>query len=101
MANASDAWPTLHANEQPPNPPLNYANSLNKVEDKITTHIPIKDINYTHGKPTVLWEEEEVETIIIKENLPFAIIENFSYAWSELEETRKIGPLQCDIQGGM
>jgi len=52
--------------------------------------IPIKYITYIHGEPTILWEEEEVETIIIKEVLPFAIIGNFSFGWSELEEILKL-----------
>ncbi|KAG5610643.1 hypothetical protein H5410_021924 [Solanum commersonii] len=59
----------LHADEPPPKPPLNYATNFNKVEDKITMPIPIKDINSIHGDPTVLWEEEEVQIMIIKRDL--------------------------------
>lgn len=66
MANPSDPWPTLHADEKLPKPPLNYAMTLNAVEDQITTSILIKNITYIHGEPIVFWEEEEVETIIIK-----------------------------------
>ncbi|WMV25334.1 hypothetical protein MTR67_018719 [Solanum verrucosum] len=86
----SDRWPTLHAGEPPPKPPLNCATTSNKVEDKITMPIPIKDITYIHGNPTVLWEEEEVQIMIIKEELQYAITENFSYGWSNLEKIRKL-----------
>ncbi|KAG5610686.1 hypothetical protein H5410_021967 [Solanum commersonii] len=61
IVNSSNRWPTLHADEPPPKPPLNYATNFNKVEDKITMPIPFKDITSIHGDPTVLWEEEEPE----------------------------------------
>ncbi|KAG5610731.1 hypothetical protein H5410_022012, partial [Solanum commersonii] len=86
----SDRWPTLHAGVPRPKPPLNSATTFNKVEDKITMPIPIKDITYIHGNPTVLWEEEEVQIMIIKEELQYAITEIFSYGWSNLEKIRKL-----------
>jgi len=53
-------------------------------------HIPIKDITYIHGDPTILWKEEEVQVMIIKEELRYAIPANFSYGWSNLEKIRKL-----------
>lgn len=73
MDDASDAWPTLRADENPPKPQLTCVTILNKVEDKITMPIPIKDITYIHGK----------QTCKVEENLPFAIIGKFSYGLSE------------------
>lgn len=59
MAYASDSWPTVHVDEQPPKSSLNYAMTSNEIEDKITTSILINDITNIHGEPTALWEEEE------------------------------------------
>ncbi|KAH0658439.1 hypothetical protein KY289_027187 [Solanum tuberosum] len=56
------------------------------------------DITYVHGEPTVLWDEEEVDNMLIQEDLEFAVIEKFSYEWLELEEIRKIVPLQYEIK---
>ncbi|KAK4738908.1 hypothetical protein R3W88_002605 [Solanum pinnatisectum] len=36
--------------------------------------------------------------MIIQEDLKFAVIGKFSYGWPELEEIRKIVPLQCEIK---
>lgn len=79
MDDASDAWPTLRADENPPKPQLTCVTILNKVEDKITMSITIKDNTYIHGDPTVLWEQEEVQIIITKKGIQYSIIESFSY----------------------
>ncbi|KAH0669629.1 hypothetical protein KY285_023796 [Solanum tuberosum] len=49
-----------------------------------TKPLTLKPISYLHGEPRVLWEEEEIETMIIKEKLNFAVIGKFSYGWPEI-----------------
>ncbi|KAG5575874.1 hypothetical protein H5410_056008 [Solanum commersonii] len=61
--------------------------------------IHLKPVAYLHGEPRVLWEKEEVENMIIKEKLEFAVIRKFSYGWPEIHELRKIIPKQCDLKG--
>lgn len=34
-------------------------------------------VTYLHGKPRVVWEEEEVEQMIVYENLQYAVIGKF------------------------
>ncbi|KAM3303333.1 hypothetical protein P3S67_014363 [Capsicum chacoense] len=36
--------------------------------------------------------------MIIQEDLNYAVIGKFSYEWPEMEEIRKIVPLQCEIK---
>ncbi|KAH0714915.1 hypothetical protein KY284_007820 [Solanum tuberosum] len=101
MATASNGWPLLSVGEPPPIPPTtSYLTSLpqdlNKPTNPIT--IPVKEIIVTHGEPSVLWEEEEVNNMILQENLQYAIVGKFSYGWPELDEIRKIVPLQYDIK---
>ncbi|WMV54485.1 hypothetical protein MTR67_047870 [Solanum verrucosum] len=36
--------------------------------------------------------------MILQENLQYAIVGKFSYGWPELDEIRKIVPMQCDIK---
>ncbi|KAH0669464.1 hypothetical protein KY285_023626 [Solanum tuberosum] len=50
---------------------------------RIAKPIPLKPISYLHEEPRIVWEEEEVEHMIIKENLEFAVIGKFSYGWPE------------------
>ena len=42
-----------------------YLKSLTSEVAKPSNPIPIKDLIYVHGEPTVLWEEEEVDNMII------------------------------------
>lgn len=37
--------------------------------------------------------------MIIEEQLQYAVVEKISYSWPEMEELRKIIPLQCEIKG--
>ena len=85
MANGSDAQPTLHADKSTKTT-IELCNDFKLGRTQNKNAYPDQDITYIHGKPFVFWEEEDVETIIIKEDLPFGIIVKFSYGWSELEE---------------
>ncbi|KAH0633248.1 hypothetical protein KY284_036034 [Solanum tuberosum] len=67
-----------------------------------TTHIkpiPLKPITYLHGEPQVIWEEEEVEQMIVNENLEYAVIGKFSYGWPEIQDLRKLITKQCELKG--
>ncbi|MCE3051026.1 hypothetical protein HAX54_048779, partial [Datura stramonium] len=97
---ASDGWPPLTREKPPPSNPTtpSYIKSFIPEKDKTVNAIPIKEINYAHGKPIILWEEEEVNSMIEQENLQFALIGKFSYGWQKLDEIRKIIPLQCEVK---
>ncbi|KAH0685963.1 hypothetical protein KY284_016516 [Solanum tuberosum] len=56
-----------------------------------------KPIAYLHGEPKIIWEEEEVEHMIIKENLEFAVIGKFSYGWPEIQDLRKLIPKPYEL----
>ncbi|KAF3616848.1 hypothetical protein FXO38_34293 [Capsicum annuum] len=102
MATASDGWPLLPSlsGDKPPSAPLNrsYLQSLTPEVSRDTKPIPVKNITYVHGEPTIIWEEEEVNNMIIQEDLQYAVVEKFSYGWPEMEEIRKIVPLQCEMK---
>ncbi|KAH0743368.1 hypothetical protein KY290_031361 [Solanum tuberosum] len=59
----------------------------------------LKPIVYLHGEPRIVWKEEEVDRMIVKENLEYAVIGKFSYGWPEIQELRKLIPKQCDLKG--
>ncbi|KAH0639363.1 hypothetical protein KY285_035949 [Solanum tuberosum] len=61
--------------------------------------IPLKPITYLHGEPQVIWEEEEVEQMIVNENLEYAVIGKFSYGWPEIQDLRKLITKQCELKG--
>lgn len=63
---------------QPVSPVTFYASILKPSAGKVKP-IPLKLITYQHGEPIVLWDQHEVEQMIINENLQYAIIDKFSY----------------------
>ncbi|KAH0749082.1 hypothetical protein KY290_028314 [Solanum tuberosum] len=72
-----------------------------KLKPKIahTKPIPLKPITYLPGEPQVIWEQEEVEQMIVNENLEYAMIEKFSYEWPEIQDLRKLISKQCELKG--
>ncbi|KAG5583448.1 hypothetical protein H5410_054075 [Solanum commersonii] len=66
---------------------------------RIAKPIPMKPIAYLHGEPRIVWEEEEVEHMIIKENLQFKVIGKFSYGWPEIQEIRRLISKHCELRG--
>ncbi|KAH0632725.1 hypothetical protein KY284_035511 [Solanum tuberosum] len=74
-----------------------YADVLRPASG-IAKPIPMKPIAYLHGEPRIIWEEEEVEHMIIKENLEFAVIGKFSYGWPEIQDLRKLIPKHCELR---
>uniref|UniRef100_M1BH23 Non-LTR retroelement reverse transcriptase n=1 Tax=Solanum tuberosum TaxID=4113 RepID=M1BH23_SOLTU len=61
--------------------------------------IPLKPITYLHGEPQVIWEQDEVEQMIVNENLEYAVVGKFSYGWPEIQDLRKLIPKQCELKG--
>lgn len=61
--------------------------------------IPIKPVTYLHGEPQIIWDQTEVDQMIINENLEYAMIGKFSYGWSNIHELRKSIPKQCELKG--
>lgn len=73
----------------PPTLGASYTSLLKQVEEPVKS-VPIKPNTYLHGEPQVIWEQEEVKQMIINENQEYAVIEKFSYGWSDIHELRRI-----------
>ncbi|WMV31015.1 hypothetical protein MTR67_024400 [Solanum verrucosum] len=80
------------------NPFISYMEKLKPISLN-TKPIPLKPISYLHGEPTVLWEQEEINQMIINENLEYAVVGKFSYGWPDIQELRKLIPKQCELKG--
>ncbi|KAH0713632.1 hypothetical protein KY289_009591 [Solanum tuberosum] len=67
----------------------------------ITQHqtIPMKPLTNLHGEPKIVWEEEEIQQMIINEKLQYAVMGKFLYGWPDIQELRKLIPKQCDLKG--
>lgn len=59
----------------------------------------MRQITYLHGEPRIVWEEDEVNQMIINEDLQYAVIRKFSYGWPDMQELRKLIPKQCELKG--
>lgn len=77
---------------------VSYANTI-KTKNPDYKPIPMKQIVYLHGEPRIVWEEEEVEQMIINEDLQYAVIGKFSYGWPEIQDLRRLIPKQCELKG--
>ncbi|WMV54243.1 hypothetical protein MTR67_047628 [Solanum verrucosum] len=72
-----------------------------KLKPKMSQYqpIPLKPIIYLHGEPQVIWEQEEVNQMIVNENLEYAVIGKFSYGLPNIQDLRKLIPKQCELKG--
>lgn len=87
----------LHPKESESVPKLNYLAAAHPLREvKVTV---LKPIVHLHGEPRIVWDEEEVEHMIVKENLEYAVIGKFSYGWPEIQDMRKLIPKQCELKG--
>ncbi|KAH0696108.1 hypothetical protein KY290_015812 [Solanum tuberosum] len=75
-----------------------YASSLKQPKAQ-SKPIPLKPISYLHGEPQVIWEHDEVNQMIIKENLEYTVIGKFLYGWPEIQDLQKLIPKQCELKG--
>ncbi|WMV15119.1 hypothetical protein MTR67_008504 [Solanum verrucosum] len=75
-----------------------YANVIKPPQSQCKS-LSLKQIAYLHGEPRIIWEEEEVDQMIINEELQYAMIGKFSYGWQDIQDLRKLIPKQCDLKG--
>ncbi|KAH0695998.1 hypothetical protein KY289_013480 [Solanum tuberosum] len=76
---------------------VSYADSLRQQKAQVKP-VQMKPISYLHGEPQVIWEQEEVNQMIVNENLEYAVIGKFSYGWPDIQELRKLIPKQCELK---
>ncbi|WMV11230.1 hypothetical protein MTR67_004615 [Solanum verrucosum] len=62
------------------------------------TRVPPKPVNIVHGEPNITWKTSEVKSLIIQENLQYAIKGKFSYGKPDVQELRRTIPGQCGIK---
>ncbi|KAG5624938.1 hypothetical protein H5410_010156 [Solanum commersonii] len=55
--------------------------------------------DFLETQAQVIWEQEEVEQMIVNENLQYAVIGKFSYGWAEIQDLRKLILKQCELKG--
>ncbi|XP_049378009.1 uncharacterized protein LOC125842724 [Solanum stenotomum] len=77
---------------------ISYANVVCPTVS-VETAVSTKPITFLHGEPIVIWEQKEVDNMIIRENLQYAVIGKFSYGWPDIHDLRKIIPTQCELKG--
>ncbi|WMV26131.1 hypothetical protein MTR67_019516 [Solanum verrucosum] len=75
-----------------------YADSLRHYKAN-SKALPLKPISFLHGEPQVIWEQDEVNQMIINENLEYAVIGKFSYGWPDIQDLRRLIPKQCELKG--
>ncbi|KAG5601145.1 hypothetical protein H5410_032515 [Solanum commersonii] len=61
-------------------------------------NVPPKLVFLLHGEPSITWKTSEVRLMIVKENLQYAIVGNFSYGKPEIKELRKVILGQCGVK---
>lgn len=60
----------------------------------------IKPVSYLHGKPRIIWKQDEIKQIIINRNLEYVVVGKFSYyGWPVIQDFRKLIPMQCELKG--
>ncbi|KAH0776299.1 hypothetical protein KY290_007710 [Solanum tuberosum] len=111
MANSSGGL--IHPEDFPPltQPGLSKSNQPNQVLQNYVElikpkplisqgpKVPPKPVVLIYGEPNITWKSSEIRSLIIEENLHYAIIRKFSYGKPEKGELRKSIPKQCGIKG--
>lgn len=59
-------------------PALTYASLLKPQPPKVKI-LPLKPITYLHGEPIVVWDQLEIDQMIINESLQCVVVGQFSY----------------------
>lgn len=59
----------------------------------------MKPISYLHGEPQIIWEQDEVEQLIINESLEHTVICKFSYGWPNIQDLRRLILKKCELKG--
>ncbi|KAG5609471.1 hypothetical protein H5410_020752 [Solanum commersonii] len=81
-------------------PVVTYAQTVNSSAI-VQQHMQLKPIAYLHGEPKIVWEEEEVEQMIVKKNLQYDVVGKFSYGWPDIQDLRNLIPKQYELTGGI
>ncbi|KAF3622347.1 hypothetical protein FXO38_31333 [Capsicum annuum] len=77
-----------------------YADLLKpKIHVHENVRITPKPMVMMHGEPRITWKVSEVQSMVIQENLQYAIVGKFSYGKPVVNELRKMIPNQCGIKG--
>ncbi|WMV46852.1 hypothetical protein MTR67_040237 [Solanum verrucosum] len=79
-------------------PVMSYAGSLKPTAISVKP-LSLKPISYLHGEPIVMWEQDEIDQMIVNENLEYAVVGKFSYGWPNIQDLRKLIPKQCELKG--
>lgn len=58
----------------------------------------MKPMSFLHREPLVIWEEEEMNQMIVNEKLQYAV-GKFSYGWYNFQDLKRIIPKQCELKG--
>lgn len=61
--------------------------------------VPIKPVSYLHGEPMIVWEQSEVDQMILREKFQYVVIGKFSYGWPDMQELRRLILKQCELKG--
>ncbi|KAG5591323.1 hypothetical protein H5410_041837 [Solanum commersonii] len=61
--------------------------------------VSLKPLTYLHGEPRVIWDQSEVEQMIVNENLQYVVVGKFSHGWPDIQELRRLIPKQCELKG--
>ncbi|KAG5620331.1 hypothetical protein H5410_005549, partial [Solanum commersonii] len=77
---------------------VSYVDFLRQQKAQVKP-VQMKPILYLHGESQVIWEQEEVNQMIVNENLEYAVIGKFSYGWPDIQELRTLIPKQCELNG--
>ncbi|KAH0699009.1 hypothetical protein KY284_013224 [Solanum tuberosum] len=76
-----------------------YAKILSpKPTTPLNPKVPPKPVIIIHGEPNITWKTSEVKSLIVQENLQYAIIGKFSYGKPEIQDLRRSIPGQCGIK---
>lgn len=96
MADLVGGQPSVEWGPLPPT--ISYAAVLKQPKQPAKS-VSFKPVTYLHGELQVIWEQAEVDQMIINENLEYAIIDKFSYGWPEIQELRRLISKQCELKG--
>ncbi|XP_049394640.1 uncharacterized protein LOC125858913 [Solanum stenotomum] len=92
MVAAAAGQPSGEASQQ------TYASLLRSSTEE-RRPVSLKPLTYLHGEPRVIWDQSEVEQIIVNENLQYVVVGKFSHRWSDIQELRRLIPKQCELKG--
>lgn len=78
---------------------LNNPMQQNPSEKRTVEPIPFKRASFLHWQPIFKFTEAEVDRMNVIEGLHYAVLGKLSYGWPELQELRRIVPVQYGIKG--